>query len=130
MTNIMMRLGEFKFSINTAAYQTLTRNTLYRWQAQERFGQLPAQQFTGLGEDSITLNGDIYPHYKGGLHQVDEMRKQAGLGKPLSMMDGHGLPRGKWVILSIEETGTIFLGNGVPRKISFALKITQYGDDK
>jgi len=129
MTNIMMILGAFKFSINTAAYQTLTRNTLYRWQPQERFGLMPAQQFTGLGEDSITLQGELYPHYAGGLHQIDDMRQQAGLGKPLLLTDGNGFVKGKWVILSIDETGTVFLANGTPRKISFTLKITRYGED-
>jgi phage protein U len=61
MFGIMMQLGAFKFSLNTAAYQSLSHSTGYRWQGQERFGQLPAQQYTGPGEDSVTLSGDIYP---------------------------------------------------------------------
>jgi phage protein U len=129
MINVMMKLGAFNFSINTAAYQSFSRSASYRWQAQERYGRGPAQQFTGYGEESITLAGDIYPDYAGGLHQIDAMRTEAGKGKPLLLVDGRGYVWGKWVIQSIEEDQSTFLGNGVARKMSFTLKIARYGDD-
>lgn len=129
MTNIMMRLGAFNFSINTAAYQAFSRSTTYRWQAVERYGKLPAQQYTGPGEDTITLSGDIYPDYAGGLHQIDDMRAEAGKGQPLILVDGNGYVWKKWCIQSIEENKDTFLSNGVARKMSFTLKMTQYGED-
>jgi len=129
MINVMMRLGAFNFSINTAAYQAFSRSTGYRWQAQERYGQLPAQQYTGPGEDAISLSGDIYPDYAGGLHQIDAMRTEAIKGEPLLLVDGHGYVWGKWVIQSIEESKEVFLSNGAARKMSFVLKIARYGDE-
>lgn len=129
MTNILMRLGAFNFSISTAAYQSFSRSTQYRWQAQERFGRLPAQQYTGPGEDSITLDGEIYPDFAGGLHQIDFMRAEAIKGQPMLMVDGNGYVWQRWVILSIEEGKEVFLSNGVARKQTFTLKITQYGED-
>lgn len=129
MINVMMRLGAFNFSISTAAYQAFSRSTGYRWQAQARYGQLPAQQYTGPGEDSVTLAGDIYPDYAGGLHQIDTMRSEAAKGAPLLLVDGHGYVWGRWVIQSIEESKDTFLSNGVARKMSFTLKIARYGDD-
>lgn len=128
MIGVMMKLGEFKFSISTAAYQSFSRSSGFRWQAQERFGQMPAYQFTGLGNDEITLSGDIYPSYAGGIHQVDWMRFYAGQGKPLMMVDGKGYVWGKWVILSIDESQEIFFDNGVARKQTFNLKISRYVD--
>ncbi|MGZ4954448.1 MAG: phage tail protein [Methylobacter sp.] len=129
MTDVMMRLGAFNFSISTAAYQSFSRSTAYRWQAQERFGQIPAQQYTGPGEDSITLAGDIYPDFAGGLHQIDDMRTEAAKGQPLLLVDDNGYVWKKWVIQSIEENKDTFLSNGVARKQSFTLKMTQYGED-
>lgn len=129
MISIMLKLGEFKFSISTAAYQSFTRSTAYRWQAQERYGQLPAQQYTGPGDDSISLSGDIYPDYAGGLHQLDSMRQEAAKGRPLLLVDGNGYIHGRWVILSIEDAQAVFFSDGTPRKMAFSLKIAQYVDD-
>lgn len=67
MTNInsgtMMMLGQYRFSIDSAAYQTFTRSTEYRWEEQKRLGKDPAMQFVGPGTDTITLEGTIYPHF-------------------------------------------------------------------
>ncbi|MGZ4953592.1 MAG: phage tail protein [Methylobacter sp.] len=129
MTNIMMRLGKFNFSINTAAYQQFNRSTAYRWQAQERFGQLPAQQYTGPGEDSITLSGEIYPDYAGGIHQIDDMRTEAEKGLPLLLVDGNGYVWRYWCIQSIEDAREVFLSNGMARKMTFNMKLTRYGEE-
>lgn len=53
---VMLMLGGFKFSINTAVFTELQRSTGYRWPAQERMGQYDALQYTGPGEDRITGN--------------------------------------------------------------------------
>ena len=42
---MMMALGDFRFAINTAAYNSLRRTHEYRWQAQNRLQQRPSQQF-------------------------------------------------------------------------------------
>lgn len=130
MIGIMMQLGAFKFSLNTAAYQSLSHSTGYRWQGQERFGQLPAQQYTGPGEDSVTLSGDIYPSFAGGIHQIQSMRTEAVKGLPMQLVDGNGYIWGRWVINSIEETKETFFSDGVARKQSFNLKMTRYGEDQ
>ena len=49
----MAKLGEYMFSLETAAFQQLQRDTAYRWATLNRIGRAPARQFTGLGEDAI-----------------------------------------------------------------------------
>lgn len=129
MINVMMKLGAFTFSVNTAAYDEFSRTSAFRWQGQERYGQFPAQQYTGPGEDTITLSGDIYPNYAGGLGQLNAMRFEAGKGMPLFLVDGRGFIWGKWVIKSVHESQTTFFADGVPRKQSFSLELTRYGND-
>ena len=127
MNNLLLALGNYRFSINTAAYQTLARTSEYRWATQERLTQRPAKQFIGLGNETIELDGVIFPHYKGGLDQLEKMRAEAKKGKPLTLVDGLGNVWGLWVIESIEETQTELLNNGQPRKIEFRLSISHYG---
>ena len=129
-TEHMMALGEYHFSLSTAAYQDLTHSTTYRWQAQERLGRPPARQYLGPGEETITLRGVVHPHYKGGLGQIDRMRAEAGRGEPLLLSEGTGRILGRWVIRQIEETRRELEADGAPRRIEFRLDLARYGEDE
>ena len=130
MSETMMALGAYRFSLTSAAYQELSRSNAYRWQTQERLHRLPAQQFVGLGNETLDLKGVIYPHYQGGMGQLDVMRAQAGRGDPLLLVDGLGFIWGQWVILQVDETQTVMLTNGQPRKLEFQLRLARYGEDQ
>ncbi len=126
MAGTMMQLGSFQFSIDSAAYQNLSRNTEYRWAAQERIGKADALQFTGYGADTISLRGVIHPHFKGGLGQLDKMRAQASLRFPLPLIAGTGRVLGAWVIQSINEGQTVFAEHGAPLRQEFSISIRRY----
>lgn len=104
---VMMGLGPFRFGLETAAYQTLSRATEYRWESQERIGRHPAMQFIGEGHTTIDLDGVIYPLFRGGLSQVDRMRTIAGQGAPQILVSGRGRVYGQFVIMSVSETSTL-----------------------
>ena len=130
MSETMMALGLYRFSLSSAAYQELRRSNAYRWQTQERLQRLPAQQFVGLGSETLDLKGIIYPHYQGGTKQLDVMRAQAGQGVPLLLVDGLGFIWGQWIILQVDETQTVMLTNGQPRKLEFQLRLARYGGEQ
>lgn len=123
---IMMQLGTFQFSINTAAYQEFRRRSEYRWPSQDRFGKYPALQFTGRGEETISLQGVIYPEFRGGFDQVTSMRTMASEGQPLLLIDGHGKLLGYWVIESVEDGQSVFAAFGDARKIEFTLQLRKH----
>lgn len=125
---VMMSLGTFQFGIASAAYQELARSTEYRWPSQDRFGQRPVSQFTGIGNDTITLPGVIYPEYRGGLGQLDTMRALAGQGKPQQLIDGRGNVLGMWAIERVEEKQGVFAAFGAARKQEFTLTIKRVDD--
>lgn len=129
MSSVMMGLGAFRFSISTAAYQELERTDEYRWQSQERIGREPAMQFLGKGQTTVRLSGTIYPHFKGGIRQMDNIRAQAGLGFPLFLASTYGRIFGQYCIMSVGEMQTIFLPNGAPRKLEFNVELKSYGAD-
>jgi len=127
---VMMMLGPFMFAMDTAAYQRFHRSSEYRWPSQPRIGRRPALQYIGPGAESIDLEGIIYPDFAGGLAQVQAMRELAGLGKPMILVDGLGVIYSEWVITRIEETKTIFHGNGGAKKLKFRLALQRYGRDE
>lgn len=129
MNRVMMQLGEYQFGIESAVYEQLRRSTAYRWQGQDRIGRRPAQQFAGVGQETISLTGRIYPFYKGGLGQLDKLRAEAGQGEPRILVDGLGRIWGKWAVTRIDETQSTLMPDGVPEKIDFSLELARYGED-
>ena len=126
---VMMQLGAFQFGIATAAYQELRRTAAWRWPTQERFGKAATMQFTGPETETMDLPGVIYPEWRGGFGQLDTMRSIAGEGKPLALVAGDGASMGKWVILRVEETQTVFGDAGAPRRVEFSLALQRYPED-
>jgi phage protein U len=121
----------FNFILNVAVYQEMHRSAEYRWPSQDRFGQLPALQFIGPGEEIISLPGIIYPEWRGSPNAMATLRAMAAKGQPQMMMDAGGRIYGRWVIVQVDETRSIFAGFGVPRKIEFVLTLKRYdGEDR
>lgn len=125
---VMMMLGGFKFSISTAVFQEVQRTTSWRWPAQERVGQFDALQFTGPGDDRVTFPGTIYPDFRGGTRQVEDLRKVANAGKPVRLISAAGAILGLWVIESIDETSSNFKPDGAPRRQDFTVTIRKFGN--
>ena len=130
MTNVMMMLGFYPFMLDTAAYQKLERLSEYRWAQMDRIGRKSAQQFIGEGADTITLHGQILPHWKGGTTQLDLMRAQAKQGRPFLMISGSGRVLGDWIIQKIKGTDTEVLADGTPEVIDFSMTLKEYGEDQ
>ncbi len=76
----------------------------------------------------------IYPaEFNTRKDQVEEMRKVAADGKPLTLISAKGMVgkiHSDWVIKRIEETGTIFAAGGAPRKVEFRMSLQFYGGDQ
>ena len=126
---VMMALGVFRFGVAGADYQSLRRKAEWRWASADRLGRKPALQYLGPGAQEITLEGVVYPHFRGGLRQVELMRAQAGLGRPLMLTDGLGWVFDRWVIVKVEETRSVLMGDGTPQKIEFRVTLRAYGED-
>lgn len=128
----MAKLGSFYFALDTAAYQTLERTSSYRWSQVDRIGRKPASQYTGRDAETITLNGTIYPHFMGGLGQIDYIRQMAAKGDPLLLVmtdTKRGQNIGYWVVKELREKRSNLFDTGAPRKIEFTITIAEYGED-
>lgn len=126
MSEAMMMLGAYRFSVSSAAYQQLTRVTGYRWARQECIGTNDALQFTGRAPETIELTGVVFPAVNGSTRQPDLMRLQASLGLPLPLITGTGAVLGLWCVEEIRETQSTFVRGGAPAKQEFTMRLTRY----
>jgi phage protein U len=128
MNSTLMILGPFRFSVQTAAPDEITRSSSWDWQAVDRIGLAPALQYTGPQNETMTLTGRLVPGFSGGVEQISRMRELAGIGIALPLVDGTGRVHGLWVIEQLEETGKNHFKDGYPKLISFSLTLKKYGD--
>lgn len=125
---VLLMLGGFKFSLNTAVFQQLERSTSYRWRAQERVGQFDALQYTGPADDRMRLPGVVYPDWKGGGGQMKQLRSLASQGRPLRLIGPGGEILGLWVIEGIDEGQSYYKPDGTFRRQEFTVYIRKFGD--
>ncbi len=138
MQQVMLVLGAFPFSIDTAAYQQFQRSTQYQWASQSRLGHRvlkrmgfggPAYQYIGPGDETINLSGMIFPQYSGSKLNLLYLRSLASTGIALPLISVGGLILGRWIIDQIQETNSVFFADGSPRKIEFTLNLKRYNED-
>jgi len=126
---VMLVLGDVPFMVGTVAHQTLTRSHEYRWATHERLLRTPARQFLGPGEESITLEGYLLPHYTGGTETLQRLRQLAHSGEPHTLLDHFGAVYGLYVIERLEQTGSELDMLGQPRHMTFSIALAAYGED-
>lgn len=127
---MMMGLGMFVFSLPTLAYQELQRQTAWRHPSNSRVRARPGRQFLGPGDDTMTLQGLLLPELMGSRQSLRELRQMADDGQAYPLVNGAGEVFGAWVIESLSETGSMFVNDGRPRRIEFALQLARVDDNK
>lgn len=121
---MMMIFGMFVFSMNTAAYQQLQRTTQWRHASNDRVGEMPAYQFVGRGEDTITLEGSIVPQF-GMPSSITALRAMGDTGKAFALIAGTGKVFGMYILTDLQETQTVFFKDGTSRQIDFNISLKQ-----
>ncbi len=120
---MMMCLGFMVFMLQTLPYQTLQRNTAYRWPTNDRIGLRAAPQFLGPGDEKVTLSGTLMPEITGGKMSLLSLRLMADQGRAWSLIDGGGTIYGMFVIESVNETHAEFFADGSARSIDFTISL-------
>lgn len=129
----LLQLGPHTFSILPLNYQQLERETVAKWASVPRFGQMAARQFTGLGDDSTTISGLIFPEEFGGRTEYEALRLTQAAGVPviLAGMGAASLARvfGLVVLLSVSDTQSYIGPTGEGRMLEFSVELAPYGGD-
>lgn len=121
---MMLALGHFIFSIETAAYQAIDMSYNIPWVEQGQLRRKAVLQLPAVANAEFSLTAVIYPDFKGGYRQLKYLRQMAHEG-PHILVTGQG----KFVILSIKEKQSVFHQNGSPKKQEFTVNLREYGEE-
>lgn len=127
MSNVtLMKLGDFVFSMDTVNPDSYNNNVGWNWQEQSLIDEYPQLQFTSYQAQTKTINGKIYPNFKGSLWQIEQLIAYADTAEPLTLVDGSGRILGDWVITSVNYTEDSLDRDGNARRIGFQIDIKKY----
>jgi phage protein U len=123
----MLQIGSVAFTTTGPHYDKLKHAMKADWARQKRFGRRDALQFTGLGEESVTVTGTIYTDYFNGFDALATLRSQ--MPRPQMVVSGAGDVFGLWCIIEVGNEQTYQDSSGAPRKITFDVKLEAFGED-
>ncbi|TWC12022.1 hypothetical protein FBY06_14026 [Pseudomonas sp. SJZ085] len=141
MAEVMMALGDFRFSVKTAEYQSLTTSMAWRWAKKDRYKHKPGKQFHGPDSTTKALEITIHPQSRADVVLFDRLRVMGDAGEPLrlvaggsALVDGElkqsGADLGLWVIESLNVADDHFMQDGTPLVRKGSLSISEYGEDE
>ena len=133
----LLALGPHIFEIAPLNFQEIERDTEAKWPAISRFGGRPGRQFTGSGEDPITISGLLFPEELGGRDEFEAIRTTQRAAKPVLLVGWSVAVStaaqifGRVVILRIRDRQTVISRSGHGRRLSFDIEVAPFpGDGK
>jgi phage protein U len=131
-SGFLAKLGDFIFEPKGVSFQKFDRETSFNWAELKRIGAEPLRQFLGTNGEKITISGTMYPHYRGNLSQISDLRTMGRDGVPYRLIAADsesGQNLGLWIILSVKDNRTLFTDDGRPLKVEFTLELESYAAD-
>lgn len=126
---VMMMLGDFSFSIDSTAYNQLTREASWRWSEQERIGKQDLLQYTGKSGRTVRLEGEAHAFFRKGVDAVNDLYDLANKAEPQQLVSGAGDVLGWWVVTDFTDTTNRFLPGGGHRNKNWTMTLKHYADD-
>ena len=83
-----------------------------------------------IATQAATLQGLLLPELTGNRQSLRDLRKMADDGLAYPLVNGAGEVFGAWVIESLNETGSMFVSDGRPRRIEFQIQLARVDDNK
>lgn len=124
----LMALGMFLFEIGTLAHDEMQRRTDWQHARSQRVGARDATQYTGPGDETISLSGATYDEIAIGRVSLDDLRAMADDGEALPLVGGDGIVYGNFVITAIDERHAFLMADGRARRIDFAIDLLRVDD--
>lgn len=103
----------------------VSRNAAAEIVAKPLFGAFPGKEFTGEGEDDITLSGMLMPTKIGGLTELEIAHEMRRAGTRFPLMRGDGWRAGWYAITRISEQHKDLDRSGVGFSVQCSISMTK-----
>lgn len=131
----LLALGSHIFEVAPLNFQSIERATQVKWPAIPRFGNRPGRQFTGYGDDPMTISGKLYPEELGGRDEFEAIRATQRAAQPVMLIGWAAATGtkarifGQVVILDVFDRQSSFNRAGQSRRLEFDIEVAPYPSD-
>lgn len=127
----LLALGQFVFSTDTLTFSELQRKRGWSLGSNTVAQGRNQYQYTGAAEETISIPYRIYESHGFGTRQaVDDLAEMGSTGAGYVLIDGSGYIYGVFAIASIDDTRSVLVSSGVPRKIDGTLNLVRVDDSR
>lgn len=116
-------LGLFIFEFATWPFDELSRRSDWGHASAARVGARDALQFTGPGDETVSIAGKLAPEAAGSFSAITTLRAMADEGDEYQLVLGTGDVWGGFVIVGLDERRKFLLVDGTPRLIDFTMDL-------
>ncbi len=128
---MILALGQFLFNTDSLTFNELQRKRSWSLPSNAVADGRNQYQFTGVGEETISIPFKIYQeHGFGNRQSIEDLAEMASTGAGYVLIDGSGYIYGVFAIKGIDDNRTILTAQGVPRKIDGTLNLVRVDDNR
>lgn len=129
---MLWQVGPLTISRRPYNIEQWTREASASWAKKELLGRRPDREFTGEGEETLTLSGTLHPFNRsaiGGLSSLELAHTLRRSGQPVFVTRGDGTVYGFYAIESVQEKHSAIGPHtaGVGQAIEHELKLVPVG---
>lgn len=122
---MLYMLGALAMDARPFSADEMSRDADASIPAKPLFGAFPAKEFTGEGEDDITLSGQLLPTKIGGLTELEIAHQMRRSGTRFPLMRGDGWRAGWYAITKISEKHKDLTREGVGFSVQCSITMTK-----
>ncbi len=125
--SVLMALGPHLFLVSKRSFEGLERRKEAALAIMPRVGPMvrPGVQFTGIGEETVSITGTLYKQLGGEIAQ-EILFQTVGLPIPLPLISRRGFFYGLYAIKSVSHRESEPDGKGGPRKVEYTIDLTAW----
>ena len=93
--------------------------------AKNVIGTRKPREYVGIGDDSISLTGTLFPLKIGGLSELDMLQAMTEQGQPQILVRGDGTNLGWYVVDKVSEKSKYLDSSGIGRVIDIEIELNR-----
>ncbi len=122
--NIMAILGVFTFETNGTEFNSIKRDTKYKFAKVKKIANTTEYHPIGTQDQDVTIRGGVNA-IEGGKDPLSTLRIMASLKLSYPLFIGDGDYLGMFIVEKISESGKKIFINGVALEIGFTVSLTR-----
>jgi phage protein U len=122
---MLYMIGTLALDTRPFAVNDMSRNADASIVAKPLIGAAPGKEFTGEGEDDITLSGQLLPTKIGGLDELEVLHQMRRSGTRFPLMRGDGFRFGWYAISRMSEQHKDLGRDGVGFTVQVTITMTK-----